>query len=328
MYHNGHTYAGWPLSAAAPLACTPRRDAPFLGISAQNEPFVSTSGAPAGTLSAMKLTTSKALWIQCVLALGAVGCGGGGGVRAHSVPWADDRAQVIDANRDVEELAPTQSGDCLAFEFEGDDCVTREEACGGDVAADVVLDENGKIASVVCYPEGESLSVEEIEAQDGNVEQNQNDSEIVLDGLDDDVDIDGDLSVDANNVVIYGEGPDVSVVSGDVAVDGNNIIVRGVRIQGDVEVLANNAVFLLCVIEGDVVVNGNNAILSSCDIHGKLTVNGNNTQLSGNRVGSAFADNGKNTVCADNHAAIDADGDKAFSEAEVGEELACGDGKD
>jgi hypothetical protein len=273
----------------------------------------------------MKLATSKALWIQCVLALAAVGCGGGGGVRAHSVPWEDDRAQVIDANRDVEQLAPGASDSCLPIEGE-DACVTREEACGADVAADVVLDENGKIASVVCYPRGESLSVEEVEAADGNVAQNQNDSVIVLDGLDDDVDIDGDLAVDANNVVIYGEGPDVSVVSGDVAVDGNNIIVRGVRIQGDVEVLANNAVFLLCVIEGDVVVSGNNAILSSCDIHGKLTITGNNTQLTGNRVGGELADNGKNTVCADNHAAVDADEDGTFSDAELGDELACGAG--
>ena len=275
----------------------------------------------------MQSQVSKALWIQCLLTTFAVGCGGGGGVRAHTVPWEDNRAQVIDTNREVKELAPTDGDECLDFEFEGDECVTREDKCGADVAADVILDENGEVASVVCYPAGESLSVEEVEAQDGDIAQNQNNVVIALDELDDGVDIEGDLSVDANNVVIYGEGPEVSVVSGDVNVDGNNIIVRGVRIQGDVEVLANNAVFHLCVIEGNVVVNGNNAILSSCDIHGTLTVNGNNTQLTGNRVGGEFADDGKNTVCADNHAAVDADMDKVFSDTELGEELACGEGE-
>jgi hypothetical protein len=271
----------------------------------------------------MQAQVSKVLWIQCLCAALAIGCGGGGGVRAHSVPWDDNRAQVIDTNRDVQQLAPSASDACLNVEVDGDDCLTREDACGADVAADVVLDENGKVASVVCYPAGDTLSVEEVQAQDGNVAQNQNNSVIVLDSADDGVDIDGDLNVDGNNVVIYGDGPDVSVVSGNVAVDGNNTIVRGVRIQGDVEVLKNDAVFLLCVIEGDVVIHGNNAIFASCDIHGKLTVLGNNTQLTGNRVGGEFSDAGMNTACADNHAATDADMDQSFSDAEVGEALAC-----
>jgi hypothetical protein len=272
----------------------------------------------------MKRQQSTAIWAGSLALLGAVGCSGGGGTRAHSAPWADERAQVIDSDRNIRELEAADADECLAFEFDGDDeCVTRADECGADVAADVVVDADGKVVSVVCYPEGESLTVEEIEAQDGNVEQNQNNAVIALDDDDDGVDIEGDLSVDANNVVIYGEGPDVSVVSGDVNVDGNNIIVRGVRIQGDVQVLANNAVFLLCVIEGDVEIIGNNTILSSCDIHGKVTIRGNNTQFTNNRVVGEFADLGKNTICAENFAAIDANEDLVFSEDELGDALVC-----
>jgi hypothetical protein len=252
--------------------------------------------------------------------LGSVGCSGG--TRSHEVPWQDDDVTVIDSTRNLDELESSESNECLDLGGP-DECITREEKCGADVAADVVLDEAGHVVTVVCYPEAETLTAEEIEAADGNVEQNQNNEVIVLDDVDDGVDIEGDLSVDANNVVIYGEGPDVSVVSGDVNVDGNNIIVRGVRIQGNVEVLANNAVFLLCVIEGDVRIIGNNAILTSCDIHGSVTVVGNNTQLTGNRVDGEFTDNGQNTICENNYTAQDANGDLLITDDEVGEALAC-----
>jgi hypothetical protein len=266
------------------------------------------------------MNRQNAIWLGSLVTLGAVGCSGG--ARSHEVPWQNDDVTVIDSGRNLNELEPVASDECL--ELDGTDCITREEQCGADVAADVVLDEHGHVVTVVCYPEAETLTPEEIEAADGNVEQNQNNEVIVLDDADDGVDIEGDLSVDANNVVIYGEGPDVSVVSGDVNVDGNNIIVRGVRIQGNVEVLANNAVFLLCVIEGDVRISGNNAILSSCDVHGSVTVLGNNSQLTGNRVDGAFSDGGKNTICENNHAAHDANGDLSFSDDELGEVLSCG----
>jgi hypothetical protein len=273
----------------------------------------------------MKRQQSTAIWAGSLALLGAVGCSGGGGTRAHSAPWADERAQVIDSDRNIRELEAADADECLAFEFDGDDeCVTRADECGADVAADVVVDADGKVVSVVCYPEGESLTVEEIEAQDGNVEQNQNNAVIALDDDDDGVDIEGDLSVDANNVVIYGEGPDVSVVSGDVNVDGNNIIVRGVRIQGAVEIVANNAVFLHCVIEGDVSISGNNAVLSACDVLGNVQVTGQNARLSGNHVTGELSDQGKNTICEENTAARDADADGVLSEGEIGAPLSCG----
>jgi hypothetical protein len=257
--------------------------------------------------------------IGTVIAVNAVGCGDGG-ARSHSTPWADQRTQVIDFDRSIAERDAPNGDECL--DVDSADCIKPQQTCGG-LAADVILDAEGKVLETVCYPEGDSLTVEEIESQDGSVEQNQNDAVIVLDGADDGVDLEGDLSVDANNVVVYGEGPDTSVISGNVEVDGNGIIVRGVRIQGDVTIIANNAVFLHCVIEGNVTITGNGALLAASDIFGDVSVTGNNDQLVGNRIVGELADGGKNTVCEENFGAEDSDESQTIEQTELGAALAC-----
>jgi hypothetical protein len=277
----------------------------------------STERAPRATLGGMKQLNT--MTIGALLALGATACDSGG-ARSHSVPWRDDRTNVIDAEGNVTELEAVSGDDCL--NLENDVCIRPQDECEGR-AADVVLDARGELLQVICYPEDEILTVEEIEAQEGNVAQNQNDSVIVLDELADGADIAGDLSVDANNVVIYGDGADHSLIEGDVSVDGNNIIVRGVRIQGAVEIIANNAVFLHCVIEGDVSISGNNAVLSACDVLGDVRISGNNAQINGNRVTGELDDAGKNTICEENAAAVDADEDGVISEAELGAPIGC-----
>jgi hypothetical protein len=261
----------------------------------------------------------KSMMIGALLALGTTACDSGG-ARSHEVPWSDDRTHVIDAEGNVTELEAAVGDDCL--DLDNDVCIRPQDECDGR-AAEVVLDARGELLEVICYPEEEILSVEQIAAQDGNVEQNQNNSVIVLDGVADGADIEGDLSVDANNVVIYGEGPENSLIEGDVEVDGNNIIVRGVHIQGGVEIIANNAVFLHCVIEGDVSIAGNNAVLSACDVLGNLQITGHNAHVSGNRVTGELSDDGKNTICEENLAATDADHDGVLSEAEIGEPIGC-----
>jgi hypothetical protein len=285
----------------------------------QRDDVASTERASRATLGSMKQW--KTMTIGALLALAATACDNGG-ARSHSVPWGDDRTQVIDAEGNVTELEATAGDDCL--DLENDVCIRPQEECDGR-AADVVLDGRGELLEIICYPEEEILSVEEIEAQDGNVEQNQNDSVIVLDGIADGVDIAGDLSVDANNVVIYGDSAENSLIDGDVYVDGNNIIVRGVRIQGAVEIVANNAVFLHCVIEGDVSISGNNAVLSACDVLGNVQVTGQNAKLSGNRVTGELSDQGQNTICEENMAALDADEDGVLSESEIGAPISCRD---
>jgi hypothetical protein len=257
----------------------------------------------------------KTVAIGALVAIGMPACGN------HGVPWRDERTNVIDATGNVIQLEAAYGQDCLNLRSMY--CIRPQDTCDGR-AAEVVLDEGGGPLAIVCYPDDDDiLSVDKIEARNGNVAQNQNNSVIVLDQIADGVDILGDLSVDANNVVIYGDGADHSLLAGDVFVDGNNIIVRGVRIQGALEIVASNAVFLHCAIEGDVSIRGNNVVFSACDVLGDLQITGNNAQVSGNRVTGALNDQSEDSDCRENAAATDADEDGVLSEAEIGAPIGC-----
>jgi cytoskeletal protein CcmA (bactofilin family) len=258
-----------------------------------------------------------------LLCSGAVGCADGGS-RSHTVPWNPDETRVIDDDRGVYEVGAAEGDQCLDLESGTKDlCIKPQTECG-DKAADVVLDAKGELIEIICYPAAETLSVEELDAQEGMIAQNQNNSVIALDDEDDGVDIAGDVSVDANNVVIYGEDPRTSVIEGDVDVDGNNIIVRGVHIQGDVSIVANNAFFYHCVVDGNVTVAGNNAVFVGCDVLGNVTITGHNSHVAGNRIVGKLEDEGKNTRCEDNVSATDANADGVIEASELGAVLSCG----
>ncbi|HEX6239334.1 MAG TPA: hypothetical protein VFZ61_00515 [Polyangiales bacterium] len=266
----------------------------------------------------MKLGNSGLLLV--LVCSSVQGCGGGS--KAHTVPWDPTETRVIEDDGVVREVN-TPNGDlCLNVETGADECIKPQDECG-DLPADVILDANGKVLEVICYPADDTLSVDQLDAQDGKVAQNQNNSVIALDDEDDGVDIQGDVSVDANNVVIYGEDPATSVIEGDVDVDGNNIIVRGVHIQGDVSIVANNAFFYYCVIEGNVTISGNNTVLVGCDVLGNVTITGNNSHVAGNRIVGSLSDKGKNTRCEQNVAATDANGDGVLDSSELGAALSC-----
>lgn len=253
--------------------------------------------------------------------VGSVGCGSSK-AESHEVPWGgDDTATVLDPDRELETYTISDPNGCVGPDAVA--CVEPRAEC--EAGAEVVLGKDGKPIETICYPKGETLSVADVEARSGDIAQNENDAVIVLDDADDGVDIRGDLSVDANNVVVYGEDPATSVIEGDVDVDGNNIIVRGVTIQGGVTIEANNAVFLHCVIEGDVVVIGNNAVIAACDVFGTVEIRGNNTKLAANHLVGTLTDNGKNSLCEDNLRATDADGDQVLEDGELGEAVSCGD---
>jgi hypothetical protein len=271
----------------------------------------------------MKRNRSKTLAnmaLGMVSALAAAGCDDGGEAR-HDLPWEAPRTQIIAGGRAALEAGAPEGDDCIEYR---DECIKPQDRCGDGVSSDVIVDDEGRVLTIVCYPPGDALSVEEVEAQDGDIRQNQNNAVIHLDELDDDVDLDGNLSIDANNVIVYGHGADVSLIGGNVVIDGNNIIVHGVRIQGDVEVLFNNVFFVNSVIEGNLTLHGNNAVVTSCDVLGTTTVLGNNAELTANHLVGALSVSGKNALCEENFAADDADADGVIGEAEVGAALSCG----
>jgi hypothetical protein len=263
--------------------------------------------------------------VGTLVSFGLVACGGG--ARSHEVPWEAPRTQIIDSDRTAENVAAPEGQDCLHVAG-ADGCIKPQDKCGEGISSDVILDTDGKVLQVICYPKGDELSVEEVNAEQGDIPQTDNNAVLALDGADDGADVMGNLSIDANNVVVYGKGPDVSVVAGDVSVDGNNIIIHGVRIQGNVDVIANNAYFVDCVIEGDLTIDKNDAVVSSCDVLGKTIVRANNAALTANRFASAPVFEGKNARCADDYLATDANMNDQLSDDALGAAITCDDGKD
>lgn len=269
-----------------------------------------------GHLMAMRtirLNTAGAL----ALPLLALGCDD---TPHRSVPWANQRTQIVDANREAIEVQPID-GDKDCVDYKGE-CLRPQTKCGNE-GADIIVDRDGRLLDFVCYPGEATLTVDQVEAQRGAIAQNQNNTVILIDELDDGVDVQGDVSIDANNVVIYGESAATAVIAGNLTVDGNNALVRGVRIQGDASLIKNNVVMALCVIEGDLVINANNVEVIACDVLGNVTVTGNNVKLLGNRIGGELSVSGSGAACVDNYAVSDANGDRVVDDVELGAPLAC-----
>lgn len=203
---------------------------------------------------------------------------------------------------------------------EGDDeCLKPQEECGDDGVADMLVDAKGKPLATLCYPTG-GVAVENI---DGDLAKVGNNTVFALDDVDDGADVTGDVTLDGNNVTLYGHGPDVSVVGGDLHIDKNNARVRGIRVLGDVVIDKNNPSLVDCVIEGDLTIHGNNVAVALCEVWGKVIVHGNNAFMVENHFASAPEVDGQNTVCNGNAAFDDANDDKTLGEDEIGDALEC-----
>ena len=264
-------------------------------------------------------STSVRIGVTVLCVLGGVACGGGPKKPGHKLPWQAPRAQVISSDRSALSV-PAPDGDaCL--DYAGDDCIKPQEECGDDISSDVILDRDGHVLEVVCYPDGRELTLSEVQAQDGEIAQNQNKSVIHV-GVGET--LDGNLSIDANKVLVYGDDPATSTIAGDLTIDGNNVIVHGVRIQGDVQILSNSAFLVHCVIEGNLTVSKNNTVVSGCDVLGTTTVLGNNTALTGNYLVGPLELAGKHVECAGNFSAEDANEDGVLDETELGDPVSCG----
>lgn len=93
-------------------------------------------------------------------------------------------------------------------------CVDAK-ACASGERRDVVVDSSGKVVAVVCYPGDSAPPV--IDAQgDVNLDKNQNNGVVALDGNADGVDIAGNVTATGNNVTVYGHGADVPLEGEDL----------------------------------------------------------------------------------------------------------------
>lgn len=197
------------------------------------------------------------------------------------------------------------------------------KTCAADERRDVILDSSGKVATVVCYPA--SAAPTQLETKgDVDLGKTANNGVVAIDGANDGVDVAGNVTAAANNVVVYGEGPAVSIIGGNVDASGNNFAVRGVTIKGDVHVTGNNASLVLCVVEGNVELDGNNNVIADCAVRGSITIRGVNNVLVRNEIGKDLTiTDSKNTTCDANVAWNDLNGNDVFDPGEAGGAISC-----
>ena len=236
-----------------------------------------------------------------------------------TVPWSNQRTEVVGDGLEFTQLAPASGSACTMYQTE---CLKPAEKCG-TAAVDIVLDSKGKPLDYLCYPSESTLTVQDLTAQQGTIAQRDNNTVLLLDDLHGGENVTGPVSIDANNVVIYGTKPSAAVLAGSLTIDGNNALVRGLRIQGDVTIAKNDATLAFCVIEGNLTITGNNFRLLACDVLGTVSITGNNAQLYADHIAGSLSAQGKNADCKDDFAATDANKNLTIEAAEVGMPLSC-----
>jgi hypothetical protein len=266
----------------------------------------------------------KTALVACLLFL--AGCADGDSLPSQ-LPYEPNNTRVIAGDLDnaggvvVNDYATPDGSACVNLDRV---CVQPQTECGDNGSAIVLLDTDGTVADVICYPK-EDVSVVAFE---GEVPHTDNDTVLVLDDKDDGLDVAGDVTIDGNNVTLWGHGPDTSVIGGDLHIDKNNAVVSGVRIQGDVVIDKNNPSLVDCVIEGDLTIHGNNVSIALCEVWGTLSIDGNNAVLIGNEFRVSPEVTGKNLVCSSNRSFSDTNADHAVSDDELGGPIECSNKKD
>jgi hypothetical protein len=249
-----------------------------------------------------------------------VACGGSddGGLTGDNTPYTSDPGKtVVVGGAGSGAVSATPSGqECVTLA--SGECVKPQTQCKDTERADVIVDSAGKVVSIVCYPADANPTP--VDAG-GNLELGKGNKEVVsVAGQ-----VTGNVTSSGNNVTVYGDGPDASIIGGNVTATGNNFAMRGVTVKGNVEVTGgNNAVLVLCRIEGNVRIVGNNNVIAQCDILGDLTIEGVNNVIVANHVGGTISvSDAKNLVCDGNTAWSDANSNKVFDAGEAGAALTC-----
>ena len=190
-------------------------------------------------------------------------------------------------------------------------CVNPQTTCGDDGRADVLIDANGAVVNVICYPTG-GIPIEEYE---GPVADVGNNVVLVLDANDDGVDVMGDVTIDGNNVFLFGSGPRL----GDRRQPGDRQEQRDRARRahpGQRRDHKNNPSLVDCLIEGDLHIVGNNTA-SRCARSTARSGRGQQHDPGIEPLATPPKVLGQNLICNDNASFADNE-DGVIDEAELG----------
>lgn len=244
-------------------------------------------------------------------------CGDEDTAGAVDLPYDGDQTVILGGSNDGQVVSTPDGSDCI--EVTGG-CVKPQDTCGANARADVVVDADGNLVEVVCYP----TDLDESQIQDTNDNFKPDDSNIVI-FLDQDgagLNLDGNIDLKGNNVVVYGSGDDKSIIDGNLKLIGQNITVRGVRVTGNLDVDGANATILLTTVQGNLHLKTSGNLVSHSAVLGNVQVDQGDNELHHNLAASDW--NIKASVtCSDNTAFVDANENLTFDDGEAGDPLMC-----
>ncbi len=246
--------------------------------------------------------------------------------------FGDDSAVIVaaDGNTFVVTGSGT-AGDCV--DIDGN-CVDLADVQGRycdeeGAQADVILNEEGDVIEVICYPPADDgTPVEELEVgDDGKIElpQNESGSVIIFPEDTDGTVLEGDLTLEAERTTLFGNGVEETIIGGDLVVESNNSRVRGLTVEGKVRFPSNsnNSALILCKIHGNLEVESNGFSAANCEVYGDVKVSGNGATLVNIGVGGGWMVS-DNAVCEGCYSFADENEDFELADEEVGDPVDCG----
>jgi len=249
---------------------------------------------------------------------------------ADDVGYKPGEDDVVIADATTWVVSGASAADCVTI---GTECLQiqtiKEEQCGDPNAQVDIIWIDGKATEVVCYPPpSQGVTVEEvIVSSDGQSEipQNSPNKVVTFPESSDGVPIKEDLTLNAEQIVIIGNGVDKTILDGNVTIASNNSKLRGLTINGNVtfEQNSNNSVLSFCKIKGNLVVNSNDVTIFNCEIFGNVEINGNNSLLLNMGVGGELKIEGNTSLCENNYSFSDPNSDFIIAESEKGAPLDC-----
>jgi hypothetical protein len=231
----------------------------------------------------------------------------------------DDTVPIATGQLDGETCLQLTEETCVPVTRDGRYCKTDQ----GPVDVVVV---DGQVKEVVCYRDSDTTDTTVVVTNtEGGVDlpQTANGAVLTFGPATNGVPIEGDVTVDGNNVTVYGNGPENTIINGDLVISGNNARIRGVRVTGNVSITLNTAAILFSVIEGNLILDMNNSLAAENQVYGNIEVRKNNSTLVRNGVRGNLDIQGSGTICDGNYAITDPNNNKTLDEGETGAALSC-----
>lgn len=157
--------------------------------------------------------------------------------------------------------------------------------------------------------------------------QNASGAVITFDEATNGTPIEGDVTLDAERVVLYGNGPDKTIFAKNIIVASNNARVRGVTVQGELSLSknSNNSTLAFTRVYGDLTVESNGSSAVNVEVFGDVNVLGHDTSVTNAGVQGSW-EISSGAACYGCYSFSDDDEDYIVTDPEIGDALCPGRG--